>query len=254
MSSSDKDDSRTRPNPLSRPDQLSLAEQRAAYFEEGAGETFEKLSSIMRFVSRQDFAKISVLTDLFRETEGVEGSIVECGVFLGNGVMTFAQAAASYEPYNYTCKIIGFDTFEGAIGRSEHDTSTDKVHHADGDFNRNNFEDLKRAIDLFDRDRPINHMPKVELVKGDVRETAPQYIVDNPETSIRLLRVSMPFYEPVKIALQTFLPFVNKGGIVVVDAYGFDSGITKGAREALGEERKSFEQLTYYPILPFFRV
>ena len=43
----------------------------------------------------------------------VKGSIVECGVFRGFSLMTFAQLSAALEPNNLTRRIYGFDTFEG---------------------------------------------------------------------------------------------------------------------------------------------
>ena len=35
--------------------------------------------------------------------------------------MNYANYLASIEPYNYQCKIIGFDTFSGGVGVSKKD-------------------------------------------------------------------------------------------------------------------------------------
>ena len=39
-----------------------------------------------------------------------------------------------------------------------------------GGYNINSFNDLKKCIELFDSNRFINHIPKIELVKGDVKK------------------------------------------------------------------------------------
>jgi len=68
------------------------------------------------------------------------------------------------------------------------------------------YEDLKRSIALFDQNRFLNHISKVELVKGDVRETIPSYLNENPHTVVSLLYMDFDVYEPTKIALEYFLP------------------------------------------------
>ena len=49
-------------------------------------------------------------------TQNNLGDIVEAGVYYGSGLMGWANILASLEPYNYQCKIIGFDTFKGSTG------------------------------------------------------------------------------------------------------------------------------------------
>lgn len=43
----------------------------------------------------------------------VHGSIVECGVLLGGGLMTWAVLSEIFEPINHLRRVIGFDTFSG---------------------------------------------------------------------------------------------------------------------------------------------
>ena len=71
-----------------------------AYFDQGLGTNIDKLQNFPKFVTRQ-------------RVVGVHGHVLECEVFLGGGLMTWAQLSAIYEPYNHVRRIIGFDTFAG---------------------------------------------------------------------------------------------------------------------------------------------
>ena len=46
---------------------------------------------------------------------------MECGVFNGAGLFTWASLSEIYEPINHSRKIIGFDTFEGfpCVGKND---------------------------------------------------------------------------------------------------------------------------------------
>jgi hypothetical protein len=93
--------------------QRKTEESRVEYFESGVGNTSDKLNSLSRFMSRQNMAKLLCYYELIQATKGVCGSILECGVYFGNGLMYYALITAALEPFNYQCKIIGFDTFAG---------------------------------------------------------------------------------------------------------------------------------------------
>ena len=217
------------------PQRLALNDRRVNYFENGCGNSIEKLGSLMRFMTRQDLAKLLTYNNIFQKTQGVTGSIVECGVFFGNSLLTWAKLAAAFEPHNYTCKVIGFDTFEGSTGYSEKDnseyaagyqkTQTEKAYFADS------YEDLKEAIEIYDMDRAIAHIPKIELVKGDVRETSHAYLQANPHLMIRVLSLTVNLYEPIKIPFELFIPRLTKGSIICIDT--LNSTMYPGPTQAL---------------------
>src|SRR5512139_1232206 len=121
------------------------------------------------FIDRQNLARYMVRYDLFKEVLPVKGSIVECGVYRGASLMLFAQLSACLEPYAFNRKIIGFDTFEGFPHVHQKDGPTAYV----GDLKDTDFEVLNKGVKFYDRNRPIGHIPKVELIKGDALETIP---------------------------------------------------------------------------------
>jgi len=59
----------------------------------------------------------------------VKGSVIECGVHNGFGVMTWAKLSAILEPVNLTRRIYGFDTFEGFPEVSKEDITSSREKH-----------------------------------------------------------------------------------------------------------------------------
>lgn len=231
---------------------------RAEYLEHGVGSYAEKARSLMRFMCRQDLAKLCTYVDIFNLTSGVTGSIVECGVFFGNSLMTWANLSAAFEPYNYPCKIIGFDTFAGYPGVSEKDMNgaVESGQKQAGGYFADSYEDLKRAIAIYDADRPLSQIPRVELVKGDVCETTKRYVEDNPGLIVRVLSLTMNLYEPTKAALEAFLPRVPKGGVVVIDALNSNMypGTTLALIEEMGLRAAGLTTSPHFPNISFMVV
>lgn len=243
-------------SPLSTEAQRELERQRVQYFSEGIGSISDKLNSVMRFISRQNVAKYMCYYEVFKMTREVVGSIIECGVYFGNGLMTYANLAAALEPYNYQCRIIGFDTFSGDLGVSAKDTMNPYFRREEGDYYADSYEDLKKAIAIYDRDRPLNHLNKIELVRGDLRESAREYIKRNPALAIRILHLGVNLYEPTKMGLKALWPRMTRGGIVAVHGINYSA---EGAYEAILEEvgqtnKIRFRTFDFYPNFCYFIV
>jgi hypothetical protein len=134
--------------------------------------------------------------------------------------MTWLHFSAILEPYNYTRRIIGFDTFAGFRGVHEKDIRTGSSEHLHaGAFQAHAKikEEIERLVALHDQNRPLGHIPKVELVEGDACKTIPKYIEENPHLMISLLYLDFDLYEPTKVALEELYPRVVKGGLVAFD-------------------------------------
>jgi len=211
-------------------------ERRSNYLENGGGETVDKVRSLMRFMPRQDVAKFCAYHDIFNMTSGVSGSIVECGVFHGNSLMAWANLAAAMEPYNYNCRVIGLDTFAGypSISKQDTDGARESEQKKVGGFYSDSYEDLKEAISIFDMDRPLGHIPKIELVKGDITKTAHKYIEENPHLMVRVLSITTNIHDPIKESIRAFVPRMPKGSVLIIDS--LNSDIYPGATLALINE------------------
>ncbi|TAE23153.1 MAG: class I SAM-dependent methyltransferase [Candidatus Kapaibacterium sp.] len=192
------------------------------YFAESVGSNTEKLENFTKFVPRQNLARFMARYEIFKKVLDVQGSIVECGVFYGVGLMAFAQLSTILEPYNFQRRIIGFDTFDGFPSIAEEDLQglqeRKSGHLHEGGFRvQGAYEDLQRAIELYDMNRFLNHFPKVQLVKGDFAKTSKQFLLDHPHLIVSCLYLDFDIYEPTRIALEQFAPRVPKGGIIVFD-------------------------------------
>lgn len=63
-------------------------------FAESAGTLADRIDAFPTFASRQALARFIATYELFKRVLHVNGSIVECGVLHGGGLMTFAKLSA----------------------------------------------------------------------------------------------------------------------------------------------------------------
>lgn len=196
------------------------------YIAESVGTNVEKLQNFAKFVPVQDMRRFLSRYEVFKLVLNVHGDIVEGGVLYGGGVMTWALLSEVFEPFNHLRRVVGFDTFTGrdSAGLVGQNAASDT------------FEDLTRAVALYDANRPLGHLPKVTLVRGDATTTMPAHLEAHPETVVSLLALDFDTYEPTVVALQTFLPRMPKGGVVVFDELNHPlwPGETAAVLEAVG--------------------
>ncbi len=77
-------------------------------------ESFEiKLENFPKYVRRQHLKRFLALYEIFKLILPVKGSIIECGVFHGFGLMSWAKLSTILEPENLTRRVYGFDSFGG---------------------------------------------------------------------------------------------------------------------------------------------
>jgi len=191
------------------------------YFNSSEGDTLAKLRNFAKFVPRQNLSLFLAKNEIFKQLIDVHGHIVECGVFMGGGLLTWAQLSAVYEPYNHVRRIIGFDTFTGFPNFAEKDKPEpgSEIDFAKvGGLAVAGIEaDIKRAAELYDLNRPIGHVPRIELVKGDASKTIPVYVEENRHLVVALLYLDFDLYDPTVAALKALLPRMPKGAVVAFD-------------------------------------
>lgn len=217
----------------------------------------DRLDAFPKYASRQSIAKFLTKYELFQKILHVNGSIVEGGVLHGGGTMAWAKLSSILEPANHTRKVIGFDTFGGfpsvdAKDLRGNDGTLTKV----GELKGSPLDRVNEAVRTYDLNRPLNHIPKVELVQGDIAETAPAYLEDNPHLVVSLLYLDVDLYEPTKVLLETFVPRMPKGAVIVFDELNAKMfpGETRAVDEVLGLkniriERFSFDSYVSYAVI-----
>ena len=217
------------------------------YFDESVGSNVEKLQNFTKYVPTQDIRKFICRHEMFKKVLNVHGSIVECGVLYGGGLMSWAQLSEVYEPLNHLRHIIGFDTFEGFTELTDRDVSPLAQQGKKGGLAIDTHEDLKQAIDLYDSNRFLNHIDKVRLVRGDACETIPTYVKENPYIVVALLWLDFDVYKPTMAALEVLLPRIPKGGIIAFDELNHEvwPGETIAVMEALGISNLRLERFAF---------
>ena len=226
-------------------------------FEQAEGRSDAKIDGFAKFASRQAIAKFLAKYEIYKKILHINGSIVECGVLHGVGLLSFAKFSSILEPSNHIRKIIGFDTFQGFPNIDEKDNQTGNSSHFKlGGLKGSSLQYVERAVKLYDLNRPISHIPKIELVEGNLCETAPKYLENNPHLVVSLLYLDVDLYEPTRIALEVFVPRMPKGAVIVFDELNAKMfpGETIAVDEVLGLrnlkiERFPFESYVSYCVL-----
>jgi len=188
------------------------------YFHNGIGTISDKLDNFPKYVTRTSMSRFLTRFEIFKKVLDVQGVIIECGVLFGGSLLSWGHFSSILEPSNHQRRIYGFDTFEGFSKISEEDQSkTTSELCKEGDLAVDSEEDLKKGIKIFDKSRYFNHVPKIELVRGNVLNTVPKFLKDNKHIIVSLLYMDLDIFEPTRVCLRNFLPRMPKGSIVAFD-------------------------------------
>jgi macrocin-O-methyltransferase TylF-like protien len=216
--------------PLKTATECLVGPRLAEVFQSSADPVETRLEAFPRYARRKTITRFITLYELFKRVLLVKGSVVECGVFRGFSLMTWAHLSAVLEPANLTRRIYGFDSFAGfpSVG----DADQNPRHTAlPGELASDSFSELQKVIELYDSDRFLGHIDKVHLVRGDVAATIPSFMADHRHLVVSLLFLDLDLWEPTKVALEQFLPRMPKGAILAFDE--LDNPIWPGETEAL---------------------
>ena len=172
--------------------------------------------------------------------ESLVGDFVECGVWKGGNIILLKKLI---EKYNLNKKVYGFDTFEGMVEPSFYDVNYnnksakkmfDEHKKKDIGFAMCSLDDVKRNIKK--NTKPDN----IFLIKGKVENTLKNK--KKLPKKISILRLDTDFYESTKIELEILFPRLVKGGVLIIDDYGF----WKGAKKAVDEYFCDYRQFMHY--------
>lgn len=176
------------------------------------------------------------------------GDIIECGVFKGESLLTFARYLEMLCPGDRSKRVIGFDDFEGLRDLTEHDSRVAAVGSIEGGYRATGFYPTLRAlIDLFHEDSFVPKKARIELVEGDLRETAKDYVENEPGLRVSLLHLDVDTYEPTLAALEAFYPRLVTGGVVLMDEYALTAfaGETKAVDDYFDGRPPRIHKLPY---------
>lgn len=223
------------------------------YFHQSVGTTVDKLRSFTKYVPRPEISRFLVKNFIFEKILGVHGAILECGVFLGAGLMSWAQLSSIYEPLNHIRRVIGFDTFEGFPELHQKDRGAVEKIAVKGGYAAPVLEDLQACIKLYDLARPIGHIPRVELVPGNATQSIPAYIENNPHLVVALLYLDFDIYEPTRVAIESILPRMPKGAVIAFDELAQKQwpGETLAVLDSVGIRNLRIQRLPFQPQISY---
>lgn len=200
------------------PSEVDATERVANLFAQNPDPLTIKLENFPKYSRRVPLKRFLAMYEIFKRILPVKGSIVECGVFRGFGLMTWAKLSAILEPENLNRRIFGFDTFGGFPSLAPQDASANQASsNCVGDLKADSFSELQALIAEYDRDRYLGHIPKVELVKGDMCATIPSFLETHPHLLVSLLFLDCDLYQPTLLSLKSFVPRMPRGAIVAFD-------------------------------------
>jgi O-methyltransferase len=164
----------------------------------------------------------------------IPGAFVECGVWRGGSAMAMAYALRDCGEMDRPLWL--FDTFEGMTDPSPADvelcsgrSASSLLHVAKKDGQRNIWCDASMEEVANNLRRTGFSMNQVQLVKGDVLDTLQLRV---PE-QISVLRLDTDWYESTKVELEVLYQRLQRGGICIVDDYGYWGGSKKAVDEYL---------------------
>ena len=160
--------------------------------------------------------------ELFKLSSKIPGCIIECGVFKGASLIRFATFLKLLKSNK---KIIAFDTF------GKHTTTKISSDHKRRKILLSHGKEAISEKQLMNILKRKGLEKNIQLIKGDITKTVPNYLKLNPKLKISLLNLDVDFYEPSMSILKNFYPKLSKGGILMLDDYGVWDGETMAVDE-----------------------
>lgn len=186
--------------------------------------------------------------EIYQKTLKIPGEIFELGVLKGASLIRWATFREMLEN-SHSRKIVGFDAF-GEFPIHQNADPDDKDFIARHEVYAGNGLEIEELTKII----KIKGFDNIELKKGDVFDTIPQYLKENPQTKLSLLHLDMDTYHPTAFALDKLWERLSSGGAVVIDDYNSIAGATNAVDEFIEKRNLKVElkKATYYSVPSYF--
>jgi len=185
--------------------------------------------------------------ELYQMILNLPGDVFEMGVFKAGSMIRWATFRQLLEN-SYSRRIVGFDTFgkfptkgveldvdqeyvEAFVSRAGEGLSRTQV---DEIFKRKGFENI-------------------DLLEGNVSDTLPHFVMNNPACRIALLHLDLNVKEPTEFALEALYDRVVPGGLIVIDDYTSVVGATEAIDDLAADKGLKIEKLSFHSVPAFIR-
>jgi 3-O-methyltransferase len=180
---------------------------------------------------------------------------MEFGTRWGRHLALLTALRALHEPYNVHRRVIGFDTFSGFPEVGDIDRVGRHAHPGGLDVTAGYQGHLEEVLAVHESVEPLGHVRRTLCLAGDVRNTLPRYLEDNPQTLIGLAYFDLDLHGPTRDALTALIPYLSDGSILAFDQVGHPEwpGETVALREALGPRASHLALIPGFPSPVFMR-
>jgi len=208
------------------------------------------LPNLGLFLNRKTLTRILFMHELYQKALPVHGIIVEFGVRWGRNLALYTELRGIYEPYNYSRKIVGFDTFSGFPSVAEKDGTSSSVAVGNYSVSQKYEAYLDGLLTAHEQDSPLNHLKKFELIQGDATQTFKAYLEAHPETIVALAYFDFDIYQPTKECLSLLKDHLTKGSVIGFDELNYADfpGETLALKEVFGLDRYAIKRFTPDPL------
>ncbi|MDB5445347.1 MAG: methyltransferase domain protein [Phenylobacterium sp.] len=104
------------------------------------------IANLGSFGRRMHAMKAFAHYEVFKLVQDLPGDIVECGVYKGSSLLSFARFLETFCPGDRTRRVLGFDHFKGLADRSEKDGLNERVGNTAEGWNPAQFRDTLFAL------------------------------------------------------------------------------------------------------------
>lgn len=154
------------------------------------------------------------LREYVKVSNELPGDLAECGCYVGTSAFFMAQASTHGALYL-------FDSFQGLSDPDANDRNiaTDVMPWSAGDL----------SIDEATLRRNLSPYDFIEVLPGWI----PARFNEVAGKQFRVVHIDVDLYQPTRDSLEFFYPRLVKGGVIVMDDYGFETcpGATRAAEE-----------------------
>lgn len=233
----------TRTEPHESPQEYEARLAMASLLKQSPIPDDELVDNLVLYVGRRQLGDVLAFDSLYRRILGTAGVVMEFGTRWGRHLGLLTALRARYEPYNVHRRIVGFDTFEGFPDVGDADQGSRHARPGGLSVTPGYQRHLDEVVAAHEAVDVLGHVQRTLTVAGDVRETLPQYLDENPQTVIALAYFDLDLYEPTRAVLESIRPYLTGGSLLAFDQVGHVKwpGETKALREVLGTDQVELE-------------
>ena len=189
-------------------------------------------NAFMWFSDPSRLLKLTAHYELFKQSLGLPGDIIEFGTYKANSLIRFATFRHLFEADD-SRKIFAFDAFGDfptASGMSKEDLAFVDSFESAGGPGLSTLQ-IEQILSL-------KGFKNIQLIQGDVATTLPTFLNDNPNQRFSLIHLDCDTYEPTKVVLENLWNRVVRGGVMIFDDYGITEGETRAVDYFLNQRKE----------------